>query len=56
MTENEIQELINERDLLRKKLDEVTHERDELIKKLEIFEETYGVTGAIEEWFERGFY
>ena len=42
--------------LLKAKLEEVTRERDELKAKLEKFEQTYGVTGAIEDWFERGFY
>ena len=41
---------------LKAKLEEVTRERDELKAKLEQFEQTYGVTGAIEDWFERGFY
>ena len=42
--------------MLRQKLEEVTRERDALLAKLEEFEATYGVTGAIEDWFERGFY
>ncbi len=47
---------MDEIDELRRQLEEVTRERDELKAKLEQFEATYGVTGAIEDWFERGFY
>lgn len=46
----------NELDELRARLEEVTRERDELRARLEEFEHTYGVTEAIEDWFERGFY
>ena len=49
-------EELDEIALLKAKLEEVTRERDELKAKLEQFEQTYGVTGAIEDWFERGFY
>ena len=47
---------LDEISALKAKLEEVTRERDELKAKLEKFEQTYGVTGAIEDWFERGFY
>ena len=50
MTERE------EIEALKLKLEEVTRERDELRRRLVEFEHTYGVTEAIEEWFERGFY
>lgn len=49
-------EELDEITALKAKLAEVTRERDELKAKLEQFEKTYGVTGAIEDWFERGFY
>ena len=47
---------LDEISALKAKLEQVTRERDELKAKLEKFEQTYGVTGAIEDWFERGFY
>lgn len=51
-----LEEAESENDELRALLAEVMNERDELRAKLEEFEHTYGVTEAIEDWFERGFY
>ncbi len=46
----------SENEELRALLAEVMNERDALREKLAEFEHTYGVTEAIEDWFERGFY
>ena len=53
---NELEELRRQLNEVMLQLNAVTRERDELKAKLEEFEKTYGVTEAIADWFERGFY